>query len=432
MKSKKQLKDSIEKLSIIIPAYNESKTITRILEKIISVNLPNNIKKEIIIIDDCSTDNTQEKIEETKESYPAILIKYIRLEENKGKGYAVRTGITHSTGEIIIIQDADLEYDPNDYSILLHPILSGEYKIVYGSRLLNKKNRYSYYSFYWGGRLISFITSLLFYCKITDEPTCYKMFDASVLKSIPLTCNRFGFCPEVTAKLRKCGYPIKEVPINYYPRSKKEGKKIKWRDGLEAIYILLKFRFCSQWMTTMQHQNNRKRNSAHKPLPGIRPRWVLKNVSYLILSIILVSYMFLKQPGYNWVYFGLLKKNMETIRKYPRLTFEQKMQMKLGTSYEYLLYLKRATPENAIILYPESKAFREKDSPFTQNIDNKIYATRFLYPRKLILESERKTSKYTNKITHVAIVNGKGKEKLSYPVDSAFQHGILPVNPIKK
>lgn len=431
MKNKKQLKGSIEKLSIIIPAYNESKTITRILEKIISVNLPNNIKKEIIIIDDCSTDDTKEKVEEAKQSYPTAFIRYIKLKENSGKGYAVQTGITHSTGEIIIIQDADLEYDPNDYSILLHPILSGEYKVVYGSRLLNKKNKYSYYSFYWGGRLISFITGLLFSCKITDEPTCYKMFDASVLKSIPLTCNRFGFCPEVTAKLRRCGYPIKEVPINYYPRSKKEGKKIKWCDGLEAIYILFKFRFCNQWMTTQQ-QNRLKKDSSYKTLSAIHVKRFVKDVCFLILSLFLVSYLFLKQPGYNWVYFGLLKKNMETIKKYPNLTFEQKMQMKLGTSYEYLLYLKRATPENAVILYPESRAFREKGSPFTQNIDNKIYATRFLYPRKLVLESELETSKYANKITHVAIVNGKGKEKLSYPVDSAFQHGILPVNPIKK
>ena len=141
MKNKKQAKNSIKKLSILIPAYNESKTIVGILEKIIRVDLPETIKKEIIIIDDCSTDHTDEKVAQVMKSHSEMYIKYIRLKENRGKGYAVRTGITNATGEIIIVQDADLEYDPNDYSILLQPILSGKYKIVYGSRLLNRNNR---------------------------------------------------------------------------------------------------------------------------------------------------------------------------------------------------------------------------------------------------------------------------------------------------
>lgn len=431
MKNKNRSKKTIRKLSVILPAYNESETITRILEKIISVDLPNNISKEIIIIDDCSTDHTREQVKQTMESHPDICIEYVRLKENRGKGYAVRTGITNSTGEIIIIQDADLEYDPDDYPVLLQPILSGECKIVYGSRLLNKNNKYSYHSFYWGGRLISLVTSLLFSCNITDEPTCYKMFETTVLKSIPLTYDRFGFCPEVTAKVRRCGYTIKEVPINYYPRSKKEGKKIKWHDGVEAIYILFKFRFCNKWKPA-KYKNIHKEHPIRRPLFAMNGKRVLKNVSFLILAMLLISYTFSRQPGYHWVYFSLLKGNMETIKKYPRLTLEQKTQMKLGTSYEYLLYLKRATPENAVILYPEAKDFRENGSPFTQEIDNKIYATRFLYPRKLVLESERNASKYRDKITHVAIVNGKGKDKLPYPVDADFQHGVLPIMPQAK
>ena len=281
MKNKKQAKNSVKKLSILIPAYNESKTIIGILEKIIRVDLPESIKKEIIIIDDCSTDHTDEKVAQVMKSHSEMYIKYIRLKENRGKGYAVRTGITNATGEIIIVQDADLEYDPNDYSILLQPILSGKYKIVYGSRLLNRNNKYSYHSFYWGGRLISLITSLLFSCKITDEPTCYKMFDASVLKSIPLTYDRFGFCPEITAKARRCGYAIKEVPINYYPRSKQEGKKIKWCDGVEAICILFKFRFHNKWQP-MQYRNMRKANTAYQSRPVTNRRRLLKNVSFLI------------------------------------------------------------------------------------------------------------------------------------------------------
>ena len=125
----------------------------------------------------------------------------------------------------------------------MEPILSGEYRVVYGSRLLGGDNKPIYRTFYWGRRLVSFVTSLLFSRKITDEPTCYKMFDASLLKSIPLVCDRFGFCPEVTAKVLRRGYKIKEVPIRYYPRSRQEGKKIKWHDGVEAIGILLKYRF---------------------------------------------------------------------------------------------------------------------------------------------------------------------------------------------
>ncbi len=233
----------IKKLSIIIPAYNEAKTIIQLLEKIVRIELPENIQKEILVINDCSTDDTKEKLDEAIKLYSNACIKSISTDKNRGKGYAVKIGISKSTGDVIIIQDADLEYDPNDYSALLMPILSGEYNIVYGSRLLNKKNQYSYLSFYWGGRLVSLITSLLFGQKITDEPTCYKMFDATILKSIPLTSKGFGFCPEVTAKILNRGYKIKEVPINYHPRSKKEGKKIKWRDGIEAIYILFKYRF---------------------------------------------------------------------------------------------------------------------------------------------------------------------------------------------
>ncbi len=228
---------------MIIPAYNEAKTIFRVLEKVISAELPAAFGKEVWVIDDCSTDATEAEVRKAVELHPDVCIQYVGLPENRGKGYAVRQGIARSTGDVIIIQDADLEYEPDDYRTLLQPILSGEYKVVYGSRLLGGGHKPLYRTFYWGGRLVSLVTSLLFFRKITDEPTCYKMFDASLLKSIPLVCDRFGFCPEVTAKVLRRGYEIKEVPIHYYPRSKKEGKKIKWQDGVEAIGILLKYRF---------------------------------------------------------------------------------------------------------------------------------------------------------------------------------------------
>lgn len=237
------MKKGTVRLSVIIPAYNESRTIARLLEKVIRTKLPDGVEQEIIVIDDCSADSTDKETDRVKKLYPEVSLRYVRLDRNRGKGYAVRKGITLATGDIVVIQDADLEYDPEDYCNLLAPILSGEYWVVYGSRVMNKSNRYSYSAYYWGGRLLSGLTGLLFGRKITDEPTCYKMFDAVLLKSIPLTCDRFGFCPEVTAKILRRGYTIKEVPINYYPRTKREGKKIRWSDGIKAACILIKYRF---------------------------------------------------------------------------------------------------------------------------------------------------------------------------------------------
>ncbi|MDR0658491.1 MAG: hypothetical protein LBG18_06120 [Mediterranea sp.] len=158
---------------------------------------------------------------------------------------------------------------------------------------------------------------------------------------------------------------------------------------------------------------------------------VLKNIVYLVLVLFLVRYTLSKQPGYRWVY-DMLRSNMETVRKHPGLTFEQKMQQKLGMSYVYLLHLKQATPEDAVILYPAPEAFKEKDSPFTQEIYNKIYATRFLYPRRIIRTDEPETGKYAGRITHVAIVNGIGADRLPYPVDPAVRHGVFPITPRKK
>ncbi|OAV68351.1 Poly-beta-1,6-N-acetyl-D-glucosamine synthase [Bacteroidales bacterium Barb4] len=233
----------IRTLSILIPAYNEENTIQTILGKIRDTALPKGVGKEIIVVDDHSIDSTGAKIKEFRDSNPDVCLKYTRHEVNSGKGSAVRTAISLSTGDIIIIQDADLEYDPADYNLLLPYLLSGEYKVVYGSRFLYKENRHSYLRFYWRGQLVSWVAGVLYSQKLTDEPTCYKMFDAALLKSIPLVCTGFEFCPEVTAKVSKLGYKIKEVPIHYYPRSIEDGKKIKWYDGVEAIWTLLRYRF---------------------------------------------------------------------------------------------------------------------------------------------------------------------------------------------
>lgn len=405
-----------KKLSVVIPAYNETQTIVQILEQVVAVKLPDGMKKEIIVVDDCSTDDTEVKVKKTQKSLPDSKILYIKQKENRGKGYAVRTGIERSTGDVIIIQDADLEYEPQDYVSLLQPILSGEYKVVYGSRILNKENSYSYHSFYWGGRLVSLVTTLLYGQHITDEPTCYKMFDANLLKSIPLTSERFGFCPEVTAKAIRLGYKIKELPIAYHPRSKQEGKKIKWRDGIEALWLLLKYRFVRV-----------RRKGEHQESLAEHGKWLVKNLFFLGLALALLYAAFATQPTYYWVYNNLLKKNYALIKRERNLTFDQKMQMKLGESYRYLQYLRDATPLNAIILYPPSSAFRKEGTPFKHEIFNKVYATRFLYPRRLVLESELTISPLAPHITHVAIVNGEGANHFTHPTDSTVRNAVFPV-----
>ena len=229
-------------LSIIIPAYNEEKTILTILDKVCSVSLIENTKKEIIVVDDGSKDRTKDLVIDYKHKTD-VDIRLIACAVNQGKGAAIRTGIQQATGDFVIIQDADLEYDPEDYNLLLPELINNKAEVIYGSRFLMKENKHSYQSFYYGGLLVTIFTNLLFAQHLTDEPTCYKAFRADFLKSIPLSCTGFEFCPEVTAKTAKRGIKIKEVPIHYYPRSIEEGKKIRWTDGLEALWTLLKYRF---------------------------------------------------------------------------------------------------------------------------------------------------------------------------------------------
>lgn len=226
------------KLSIIIPCYNEKDTILEIVERVKKADI-GNIEKEIIIIDDCSTDGTKELIQKHLNTHKIIL-----NDVNLGKGACLRKGFSLITGDIVIIQDADLEYDPNDYLKLIRPIIEKKYKIVYGSRERNKENKiHSGLRFYVGGLFLTWITNFLYNSKLTDEPTCYKVFDAKTLLSIPLECTRFEFCPEITAKILKRGIKIKELPVNYYPRTKTQGKKINWRDGIQAMWVLFKNRF---------------------------------------------------------------------------------------------------------------------------------------------------------------------------------------------
>ena len=231
------------KLSILMPAYNEGATIAKIVEKIDKVDLARiGVDRELIIVDDGSKDKTVEIVKHLQAKYPYI--RFIQHPKNKGKGGAIKTAIKAATGNILIVQDADLEYDPRDYFRCIMPILKGKVKVVYGSRRLEKKNKqHSHFSFYLGGVGITWVFNILFLTHLTDEPTCYKTFRADVIKRIKINGNKFDWEPEVTAKVVKKGIKIYEVPIRYYPRTEKQGKKIKWKDGIDAILTMLKYRF---------------------------------------------------------------------------------------------------------------------------------------------------------------------------------------------
>lgn len=223
------------KLSIIVPVYNEKNTLPKILEKINSVVLL--VEKEIIVVDDGSSDGSEDMIKQLDGRYKTLC-----HEKNLGKGAAIQSGLKLATGDYIIIQDADLEYDPRDYQKLLEIISNGQYQVVYGSRNLSANPRVNAI-YYNGGKLVTAIANLLFNANLTDINTCYKMFDAKLLKSLNLKERRFSFCEEVTAKLLKKGTKIEEVPITYQPRTFKDGKKIRARDGIRAIVALVKYRF---------------------------------------------------------------------------------------------------------------------------------------------------------------------------------------------
>jgi len=228
------------KLSIIIPAYNEEKTISELLDRVKKVKLKD-ITKEIIIVDDFSKDGTKKIISNLRDKN----IKIFSHQKNLGKGAAIRTGLNHATGDIILIQDADLEYDPEEYGKLLKPIIEKKTKVVYGSRVeairKNLKNMYKLH--YIGNVFLTFITNILFGAKITDMETCYKVFRKEVIKGIKLRAKRFDFEPEITAKILKKGYRIKEIPIDFKGRKFDEGKKITWKDGIKALFYLIKYRF---------------------------------------------------------------------------------------------------------------------------------------------------------------------------------------------
>ncbi len=233
----------IHQLSIVIPAYNEGKTIHLILDKVKAVQLINNIKKEIIIVNDCSKDDTEEAIQRYQAQNPDVNIQYFKHEVNQGKGAALHTGIKCATGDVVIIQDADLEYDPNEYNVLLKPIIDGFADVVYGSRFMG--GRPHRILFFWhtiGNKFLTFLSNAMTNLNLTDMETCYKVFRRETIQSLELMEKRFGFEPEVTAKISRIPkIRIYEVGISYYGRTYEEGKKIGAKDGFRAIYCILKY-----------------------------------------------------------------------------------------------------------------------------------------------------------------------------------------------
>src|SRR3954471_24152878 len=229
---------TVRKLSVVVPVFNERNTLVEILRRMRQVRLPEGIDREIVVVDDGSTDGTRDLLKQLGDS----TVRVVMHPNNRGKGAAVRTGFQHVTGDYVLVQDADLEYDPDDWPRLLNPVLRGKARVVYGSRFTGERRNMLF--LHWvGNRFLSLVTNVLYNTTLSDMETCYKLFDRTLLDGITLRAQRFEFEPEVTAKILRRGIRIYEVPISYTGREFDEGKKITWRDGFVALWTLVKYRF---------------------------------------------------------------------------------------------------------------------------------------------------------------------------------------------
>jgi glycosyltransferase involved in cell wall biosynthesis len=228
------------RLSVLVPVYNEEATVEDLLQRVLDADV--SVEKELVLVDDASTDGTAERIEQFRTSHPEAEVKFIRHERNQGKGAAVRTAFEAAEGELALVQDADLEYDPSEYAMMLKPILDGRADVVFGSRFLGGPHRVHMFWHYVGNRLLTNVCNVLFNINLTDMETCYKVFRTEVLRGRKLRANRFGFDPEITARFCQAKARIYEVPISYSGRNYDEGKKITWRDGFVVLWTLLRCR----------------------------------------------------------------------------------------------------------------------------------------------------------------------------------------------
>ncbi|MDP9042679.1 MAG: glycosyltransferase family 2 protein [Bacteroidota bacterium] len=240
--------DLFKKLSIIVPAYNEANTINPLLDRLRKVRLDNDLEKEIILVNDCSTDNTEGMLMSYKITHPEMNLRYYKHEINQGKGAAIHTGIKNATGEFLVIQDADLEYDPQEFNELLKPILRGSADAVYGSRFIGgNPHRILFFWHSIGNKFLTGLSNMFTNLNLTDMETGYKLCKTQIIRNIDLKEKRFGFEPELTAKLARVpGIRIYEVGISYYGRTYRDGKKIGWKDGMHAIYCILKYNLFSR------------------------------------------------------------------------------------------------------------------------------------------------------------------------------------------
>jgi glycosyltransferase involved in cell wall biosynthesis len=236
---------TLTKISIVIPVYNEAATVQHLIGRVVAAAIPPGTRREIICVNDCSTDGTAAKLDQLRDLFPNVEFRIHHKPVNQGKGAALRDGFKLATGDIVLIQDADLEYDPDDYEKLLAPILNGRADVVYGSRFIGEPHRVLYFWHTLGNKFLTAMSNIFTNLNLTDMEVCYKVFRRDVLDRIELRCNRFGFEPEVTAKIARLRPRLRiyEVGVAYYGRSYEEGKKITWKDGVKAIAAIIRFRF---------------------------------------------------------------------------------------------------------------------------------------------------------------------------------------------
>jgi glycosyltransferase involved in cell wall biosynthesis len=236
---------ALRKVSVVIPIYNEVQTIHELISLVVDAEIPAQLAREIICVNDCSTDGTAARLDELPSLFPGTEFRIFHKPVNEGKGAALRDGFKHATGDVVIVQDADLEYDPQDYPKLLQPIIDGKADVVYGSRFIGEPHRVHYFWHSVANKILTGLSNMFTNLNLTDMEVCYKVFRKSVLDRITLRCNRFGFEPEVTAKIAKLRPAIRiyEVGVAYYGRSYEEGKKITWKDGVKAVLAIVRFRF---------------------------------------------------------------------------------------------------------------------------------------------------------------------------------------------